>query len=445
MKDDQVERDSLASRDPRNLNALLEEVRGTLRRFIVLGDSEAVAITLFVAHTWAFEGSYATPYILVLSPEKRSGKSRLLEVLELLCARPWRVSGSSEAAMFRKLANDKPTLLLDEIDAVFGADSQRTEPLRAILNSGNRQGGSVARCVGPQGERVVDFEVFSPKVLAGIDTGRLPDTIRDRSIPIAMKRRTPNEQVERLHRRIVEPELDGLRTAMEGWAEAANETLQDANPYVPEALDDRAAEAWEPLLAIADLVGDDWPERAREAARALSTAEETETSRNALLLGAIRDAFEGREKIPSAVLCKEINRNEELPFGGWNNGNGLNPRELARLLKPYGVGPKTIRIDDEPTAKGYVRNDFLEVWERWLPQPQKPSQPSQPSQPTKLSGTSVTDVTHVTDTAGTSSTAIDQGQGEPGHQVRVNGRARFRRGEGGSRQAKPSDPIGGSR
>ena len=77
--------------------------------------------------------------------------------------------------MFRKIANDRPTLLLDEVDAIFGSNTERTEPLRAIINSGNRPGAAVARCVGEGSRQIVkDFCVYCPKVLSGIDTGRSP-------------------------------------------------------------------------------------------------------------------------------------------------------------------------------------------------------------------------------------------------------------------------------
>src|SRR5207253_2536029 len=119
----------------------------------------------------------------------------------LLVREPWHTNSTSEAAMFRKIAKDAPTLLLDEIDAVFGSSSERTEPLRAILNSGNRRGVTVTRCVGKDHE-VADFSVFCPKVLAGIDKGRrVPETIRDRSISIAMRRRHSGENVARFRER----------------------------------------------------------------------------------------------------------------------------------------------------------------------------------------------------------------------------------------------------
>jgi hypothetical protein len=348
---------------------LLGEVEAYIRSYVALpGDAEAAALTLYVAHTYALEGAHATPYVLVISPEKRSGKTRLLEVVELLAHNPWRVAGASEAAIFRRIAADRPTLLLDEIDAIFSSFSERTEPLRAILNAGNRPGAAVARCVGEKGDQVRDFEVFCPKVLAGIDKGeRIPDTIRDRSITIAMRRKVDAEQVRRLRWRHADADAEPLRECLAAWAAEAIERLRDAEPDLPPELDDRSAEAWEPLLAIADEAGAYWPERARNAARALSMAGEAEEqSLGTLLLGAIREAFADDDRLATATLLERINRDEEMPFGGWRDGRGLDARQLAKLLRPYRVKPRTVRLPDGTTPKGYLREQFTDVWARWL-------------------------------------------------------------------------------
>jgi hypothetical protein len=176
-------------------SALLEQVRAFVRRFVVLpSDAAATALALFVLHTWAIAAAEATAYMVVISAEKGSGKTRVLEVLGYLVREPWHTAGVSEAALFRKIEQDEPCLLLDEVDAIFGSNSERTEPLRAALNAGNRRGGRITRCVPPKME-LGEFSVFCPKALAGIDSGRLPDTIKDRSVILHMKRRRAGEEV----------------------------------------------------------------------------------------------------------------------------------------------------------------------------------------------------------------------------------------------------------
>ena len=349
---------------------LLDAVSAFLRRYVHLGDEQAVAIALWTLHTHAFDAAHATPYLTVLSAEKRSGKTRLLEVLTLLVRAGWHAAGASEAALFRKIADTRPTLLLDEVDAIFGSHSERTEPLRAILNAGNRPGAAVARCVGDGAKQtVVDFPVYCAKLLAGIDTGRLPDTIADRAIKIEMKRKTKGEPVERLYVRDAEPIAEPLRGLLAEWAQANRQTLTAARPELPDELDDRAGEAWEALLAIADHARGDWPQSARAAAVALSGGGEDDgTSRGALLLAAIHQAMGDRSSIATAELLETINADDELPFGGWRDGKGLDARGLARLLRPYGLKSGTVRVANE-TPKGYRRIDFEDAWTRYLPSP----------------------------------------------------------------------------
>lgn len=348
----------------------LDGALAILDRYVVLpSDHERHALALFVAHTWAIEGAHATPYVLIVSPEKRSGKSRLLDVLEKLVARPW-YSVEPTAAVLRRNLLTKPTLLVDEVDALFGAGGERTEPLRGVLNAGNRPGATVARCAGDS-HQVVNFPIFSPKVLAGIDTGeRIPDTIRDRAMTIRMVRKTAAEPTARFRHRDVDSEVAPIRDAFAAWAEddAVVSSLLDAEPTVPGDLDDRAAEAWEPLLAIADLAGNGWPGRARGAAEALSGGDQhrDEQAIGATLLRAIRRAFGDADRMMTTDLLQIINADEELPFGSWRDGRGLDGRGLARLLKPYDVRPRTIRRGDD-VAKGYRREQFVDAWARWAP------------------------------------------------------------------------------
>jgi hypothetical protein len=387
---------------------LLDRIRDFLTRYVVLpGEDELTALALFVAHTYAFESAHATPYLLVLSPEKRSGKTLLLETLSVLVARPWKVAGSSEAAMFRKIALEQPTLLLDEIDAVFGAATERTEPLRAILNAGNRRGAAVARCGGKNRDEVFDFDIFCPKVLAGIDTGhRLPDTIRDRAITIRMVRKTRAEPVDRFRYRDAVAAADELRADLVLWAADGASELDRVRPEWPD-LDDRAAEAWEPLLVIADLADGDWSQTARSTAERLSgRADDDDAQRpGGLLLAAAQIALNGKDRISTSALLTHVNDDDELPFGGWRDGGGLDARGLARLLRPYGVRPETIRTGDT-TCKGYQRTSFADAWDHWLPPtPEEAEQGKQAEQerPEKpLEQADVTDVTAVTATPGES-------------------------------------------
>ena len=360
---------------------LLERLVTFLERFVVFpSPAQPFALGLWVLHTHALEASDATIYPLLLSPEKRSGKSLLLEVLELLVARPWLAISPTEATLFRKIDAQQPALLLDEIDAFFGVPGERTEPMRAVINSGYRRGAKVPRCFR-QGNNwaVADFEVFCPKALAGIDKGTLPDTVRDRGFEIRLHRKA-GEPVERFRRRRVKPAADQLQAQAAEWAEGAIGGLATAEPELPEELNDRAAEGWEPLLAIADLLGPDTGEQARNAALELSAGVDVgEESHGIQVLADIRRVFE-ESALASVELCRRLQDLDEAPWSAWGKTRpepGLTQRDLSRLLKPFGVRSKTVRPSGAglttPTAKGYQREAFEEAWRRYLPSAATPT------------------------------------------------------------------------
>jgi len=184
----------------------------------------------------------------------------------------------------------------------------------------------------------------------------LPDTVASRSIRVLLKRRTAAEHVERFRRATADATATGLRERLADWAEQHESALAIAEPLTPDELGDRSAECWEPLLAIADLAGQEWPARARSAAVVLSArSDESSPSTGVLLLGAIRAALRGRENVPTDELLDDINGNDELPFGGWAP-SGLTPRRLAALLKPYEVRASGGTATRRPAATSATRS-----------------------------------------------------------------------------------------
>lgn len=350
-------------------------VRQFLLRFVVLTPEQAVACTLWVLPTWVAEAARATPYLVILSPTKQSGKTRLLEALELLVREPFRADSVTEAVLFRLIDQMRPTLLMDEVDAIFGSVTERTEPLRAVLNSGNRAGGRVARCVPPQWD-VKSFSVFCPKALAGIDNGRWPDTLLDRSMVVRVRRRLEHESVEAFRHTQADADAAAIREALEEWAASSVEALVDARPTIPEDLSDRAADAWEPLFALADVLEDEWPALARAAAVALiQRQEDLEDTPTLAVLKDVKTVFDstGEPKIASVVLCKQLRELPEARWGTWGSRRGqqgLTPNDLARLLRPFGITPHGVRLrkthERGSTARGYARADFEDAWKRYL-------------------------------------------------------------------------------
>jgi hypothetical protein len=271
----------------------------------------------------------------------------------------------SEAVLYRKIEAVSPTLMLDETDAVFDKKNGSTEPLRALLNAGNRRGTSVPRCVGPS-MQLVDFSTFCAKTLAGI--GDLPDTVADRSIPIRLARKRPDDAARRFRRREALEVAEPIVLELASWAQDATSELEAARPTIPDALDDRAEEAWEPLLAIAGLAGGTWPERARRAALELSGGRAAEDEAlGPWLLRDIRSVFSSRDvdRIASADLAASLNEIEESPWGDIR-GKELDARGLARRLKRFSIRPRTVRLDDGTTPKGYLLELFEDAFARYL-------------------------------------------------------------------------------
>jgi hypothetical protein len=355
-------------------------VRDWLTRFVSLGEHEATAIALWVMMTHAIEVFDCVAYLSITSAEKQCGKTRLLEVLEQLVRGPWLTGRTTPAVLARKIHAEHPTLLLDESDATFNGDKEFAETLRGVLNTGYLRSGKTSLCV-MRGKTIeyVDLSTFGAKAIAGI--GSLPDTVADRSIPIRLTRKLASEPVERFRRRRIEPEGNAIRAQLATWAQ---EFLTRSLPE-PKGLDDlpdRAADICEPLLTIAEACDDDIAASGRQALVTLCGREREDESRGVRLLRDIRSAFDddGVDRITSACLAEALSSFEESPWGP-RYGKPFDPRALARLLKPFGIKPRSIRIDDGATPKGYHSDQFTDAWARYLPSSEKPPQPQRPPQP----------------------------------------------------------------
>jgi hypothetical protein len=172
---------------------VLDAVCEFLSRFIVFPSKAAVhAVALFIAATWVADAFDVAPYVIVTGPEKRTGKSRLLEVIALLVRSPVLAASITEAALFRVIDSQSPppTVLIDEADAIFAKRAESVEGLRAVINAGHRRGAKVYRMAGARGDKLQEFSAFGPKVLSGIGDFA-PDTVADRSIAIHLQRKGP--------------------------------------------------------------------------------------------------------------------------------------------------------------------------------------------------------------------------------------------------------------
>jgi Protein of unknown function (DUF3631) len=354
--------------------ALLDRVAAFISRFSVFPDRHcAPTLALWYAHTHAVQHFYTTPRLILDSAEPGSGKTRVLEVAQHLVAKPEMTISITTAAIFRMLGDGPITLLFDEIDTIFSTKTGGTnEDLRGLLNSGYKRSATVSRCVGDASRMKVErFPVFAPVALAGI-AGAMPATITTRAITIHMRRRAPHERAEPFRERRVAHEAAPLREQLAGWLDRVGaDQLAGAEPAMPDGVTDRAAEVWEPLVAIADIARGHWPDTARAAAtHFVNQAGTIGASVGTRLLADLRTLFldQHTDRMATTDILARLAALEESSWGDLD-GRPLDPRRLARELARYGVRPGPLRIAGTVT-KGYQTDGptgLADAWTRYLP------------------------------------------------------------------------------
>lgn len=350
--------------DPVNGADLLDELTARFQRHAILPNGAAIAATLWTLLAYVLDCFDVAPRLAITSPTMRSGKTTLLSILNHLVPRALLASNISPASIFRVLESARPTLLIDEADSF----ARENEELRGILNSGHtREAAFVVRTEGDDHEPR-RFSTWGAMAVAGI--GRLPATWIDRSIIIALKRKSPAEKVERLTRER-KAALQPLARMAARWAADNANTLENADPIMPDFKSDRATDNWRPLIAIADVAGGAWPERARKAAIDLNAAHETEDEGLGVqLLADLRDLFEEQhtDRLATADIVTALITRDDRPWAELGKTHRpLTKGGLARLLRPFGIMPKTIRLPDDKTPKGYALGDLADTFSRYLP------------------------------------------------------------------------------
>jgi Protein of unknown function (DUF3631) len=363
---------------------LLDEVHDTLTQYVVFANDhhQAPAVTLWIAATHAIPAWQHATRLIISSPQKRCGKSRLMDIVAGLSFSPLLCSDATTAAIFRSIGMDDnriPTLFVDEADALWATKrvAEQNEDLRALFNAGWQRNRPAMRCVGPH-QTPTPFNTFAMVAFA-TKAVRLPDTITDRAVNIDLERRAPGEKVARFRIRRDQPQLHSLREKLANWVRDSDrlDALAAAEPSMPLGIEDRAQDAWEPLIAIADAAGGDWPNKARAACRALSGSVDDDDL-GTLLLADIRQIFKDTDKsflasaagdpfLPSATLVGELRSIEESPWAEEKSDTYITASKLAKRLKPFGVKPEH---NAAKTVRGYKLKSFRNAFRRYLrPEP----------------------------------------------------------------------------
>jgi uncharacterized protein DUF3631 len=365
--------------------AVLNEVAKTVSSYLALPDGAADAIALWIMHAHTYEAFIHSPRLNFRSPMKGCGKTLALDVVAVLTPRSLRTESITPAVLFRLVEGQKPTLLLDETDTYL----KEADELRGLLNAGHKRGAVALRCEG-ESNTVRAFKAFAPAALAGIR--ELPGTLHDRAIVVELVRAKPREVRERFDSRRTDREM-ALRQKCARWAVDNFGALKDCDPRLPETAFNRLADNWRPLFAIAEVMGADWPKRASEAfAKLTSTFDLDAQGVSATLLADIAAIFdkEDTDKLPSAKLADSLVAIEGRPWAEWGRQRKpISPNQLANLLHPFGISPQVIRIGNE-TPRGYLLEQFLEQFDRYLPKHPLPDRNSA----TMLGKTPVSEVQH---------------------------------------------------
>ena len=352
------------------LSQILDDTESFLKRFVAYPSEDArIAHVLWIAHTHAMDEWDSTPRIVFASPEPGSGKTRALEITETLVPNPIESVNATPAYLFRKVSDEDglPTVLYDEIDTVFGAKARDNEEVRGFLNAGHRRGAMAGRCVmSGKTVRTEELPAYCAVAMAGL--GSLPDTILARSVVIRMRRRAPNERLEPYRRRVHSPDGNLIRDRLADWAE--NFELDGNYPTMPNGVEDRDADVWEALIAVADAAGEKWSARARVAAVALvALSKESSPSLGVLLLTDLKVIFRDDDQLATETILQRLHDMEEAPWGDLR-GKPLGARGLANYLRRYGIRSKSVRVG-KFTPKGYTKESMFDAWERYLATPTK--------------------------------------------------------------------------
>jgi putative DNA primase/helicase len=334
--------------EPVDGDALLSDIADLVRRYVVAPEGAAEIVALWVTHSYRMDLWDHTPYLAIVSATPRCGKSSLTRIVGEIACRVVRADGISASALFRVIEAASPTLTIDELDRV-----PRDSDVWPILNSGHSRGGSVVKCHGDE-HTVHAFPTFAPKVLTYIRSNAavVPASVEDRCLRIQLQRRRRTDRCERLRSRDLAIAAEPIRRQLRRWTDDARESLSRARPAIPDALDDRAADGWEPLLAVADVAGGRWPTLARRLALSFSadrSEDECDENQVLVLLDLLALLDDGKLQPDSLGLAGEamVRALCELPDRPWatlgRRGDGLTTHRLGRLLKDHGIRPVRTR------------------------------------------------------------------------------------------------------
>lgn len=341
---------------------IVERIAGFQRSFVAISPEELLITSHYVLHTHQFsercEQPYTTPYLYIHSAQKGSGKTLLgNDILGCLCRNFQAVNNVTPATLFR-LTEARCTLAIDEVDILFDG-TKSNDDLVSVLNTGYRKGGYVPRADSKAEDGVRRYSTFGPKILIGIDNGKMKDTTRERCIPIHMHRATDEERktVQPFYHYKVEDEIESLNAEIYNWSFEHTKGMREYEPEVIESLSPRQWEIVMPLLQVARVTG--YEAEMREAIEKVFEDQiAPENSVEIDMLVTLQTMFEANgDRIASADVLAELHKDNR--FKGWNG------KMLGGKLAPFGIKIKPLRLRGE-VCRGIMLSDCVDAFERYL-------------------------------------------------------------------------------
>lgn len=352
----------------------LSEIEQFLSDYIVLSPQEIMVTAAWVKASWLTEKFDRFPHLAITSPEKRCGKTRLLELIELVCHNAYNTpTNMSPAALYRLIQSVQPTILLDEAQSIKRRGSETAEVFRELLNAGINRNAKVYRCGGENRDEVQEFSIYGPKVLALI--GGLDGVLANRCLPVSMKRKTKADAVMQFRSRVVNPIGEELNKKIEQWVKEHGGRISK----IYDSLDtfdmenDRLAELLLPLQAVLELSDKNRLHILKDYAMGLDKTDEAAETLGVQLLRACRDIFrpfkpdkKGKVFVPTDQLITRLIGCSEGPWARCNRGGIITAEMLANLLRPFSIRSDRKKIRGVQ-IRGFYKYAFEDTWARYLP------------------------------------------------------------------------------
>jgi putative DNA primase/helicase len=334
---------------PNPLAAIFDGIVKVIRARVHCSQEVADGVALWAAASWGVfpphdpdSGPDLFPFCHIGAPTWQCGKTTFLETVQHFMRRPLQAASVSAAALYRVIEKYRPAMMVDEFDRLI-----KTVPeLIGILNSAHTRSGQVIRAVEVQANGIRSFEpqafsTYTPIFLAGI--GAAPPTIADRSIRVRLQRQPRGRRQRRVGHRNLRGLRDQLTPHLMAHADAIGLAAAKGVPdsAIPPTLNDRDADNWRPLLAVATLAGGTWPGRAYRAAAVLC---EDSAAGDRGAEWSLRQVVEAIEEKRREVVTEYL---------AWRRAGKPKPARAPAL------GPKGVQ---RPPYFSFIPSDDLAAW-----------------------------------------------------------------------------------